>query len=126
MATEAETALEEPVVPTETLAENPNENPADAAVESAAEDVSAAAKDEAPIPPVLQASISFTLGSALVPLSEIETWQVGAAVPLPEDISADNTTVTLRANGQVIAEGDLVRIDDRLAARLTRILLSGA
>lgn len=85
-----------------------------------------AAEGMAPISPVLQTSISFCLGSAHIPLSELETWQIGAAVPLPPEVSAENTQVTLRANGLVIAEGDLVRIDDRLAARLTKILLSGA
>ncbi|PTW56644.1 flagellar motor switch/type III secretory pathway protein FliN [Breoghania corrubedonensis] len=75
-------------------------------------------------PPVLMAPVSFALGSALLALNEIETWQVGATVPLPAEISADSTRVTLRVHDQVIAEGDLVRIADRLAARLTRVFLN--
>ena len=76
--------------------------------------------------PVLTASVTFSLGAALVALDEIETWQVGAAVPLPAEISADATQVTLRVRDQIIAEGDLVRIDNRLAARLTRVFLGEA
>ncbi|MEI2384481.1 FliM/FliN family flagellar motor switch protein [Breoghania sp. JC706] len=76
--------------------------------------------------PVLTASVTFSLGSALVTLDEIEAWQVGAAVPLPAEISADATQVTLRVRDQVIAEGDLVRLDTRLAARLTRVFLGEA
>jgi flagellar motor switch/type III secretory pathway protein FliN len=74
-------------------------------------------------PVALQITVSFCLGSTTLPLSELESWQIGAMVTLPEEISADGTQVTVSANGLAIAQGDLVRIDDRLAVRLNRVLL---
>ncbi|MEP3667507.1 MAG: FliM/FliN family flagellar motor switch protein, partial [Roseibium sp.] len=80
--------------------------------------------DEALAVGPLEISVTFSLGSTRLPISEIESWQSGAVVALPEEISASDTKVTVNANGLPVAQGDLVRIDDRLAVRLNRILLS--
>lgn len=72
----------------------------------------------------LEVTVTFCLGSARLPISEIESWNAGAVVGLPEEISAEETLVTVSANGLAVAQGDLVRIDDRLAVRLNRILLT--
>ena len=75
-------------------------------------------------PAQLALTVSFCLGATQVPLSEIEHWQTGAVVELPDAISAEEVQVTVTANGTALAQGDLVRIDDRLAVRLTRVLLA--
>jgi type III secretion system YscQ/HrcQ family protein len=68
--------------------------------------------------------IDFDLGRRTVPLSEIESWHAGSIVALDPPPRADGVEVTLRANGRVIGIGDLVRIDDRLAVRLSRLLFT--
>ncbi len=65
--------------------------------------------------------VDFDLGSVTVPLAAIEAWQPGAVVPLEPPVATDGVEVTIRANGQVVGVGDLVRIDDRVAVRLTRL-----
>jgi type III secretion system YscQ/HrcQ family protein len=75
-------------------------------------------------PPSLPIVIDFELGSKTFSLSEIEGWQAGSVVELDPPSRADGVEVTLRANGQVIGTGDLVRIDDRLAVRLSRLLFA--
>ncbi len=71
----------------------------------------------------LQVDVSFCLGSSSLPVSEIEGWHPGAVVSLPEEVHADGTLVTVSANGLPVAQGDLVRIDDRLAVRVNRLLV---
>ncbi|MFC0217412.1 FliM/FliN family flagellar motor switch protein [Pseudochelatococcus lubricantis] len=71
----------------------------------------------------LAITIDFDIGERDFTLAEIETWQPGAVVALDPPALADQVAVTLRANGCAVATGDLVAIDDRLAVRLSKILL---
>lgn len=74
--------------------------------------------------PPLQLTVSFFLGSSRVPLSEVETWGPGAVVLLPDTLTGEDVPVTVSINGQGFAQGDLVRLDKRLAVRLSRVLLN--
>ena len=69
----------------------------------------------------LPLTILFTLGAANLSIGEIETWQAGSVVLLPEKVTSDDTQVTISANGKVLALGDLVRLQDRLAVRVSRL-----
>ena len=78
----------------------------------------------APIDPSsLPLQVDFDIGQIEVPLAEIETWQAGTVIKLAPPALADGVEVTLRCNNQIIATGDLVRIDDRLAVRVTRLVM---
>ena len=74
-------------------------------------------------PAELKMRLSFDLGETHVVLSEIESWQTGAIVPLITELTQDNLKVIVRANGQAIAEGDLIKIDDRTAVRLSKMFI---
>lgn len=65
--------------------------------------------------------IDFDLGRTMVPLAQVQSWQPGAVVPLEVPMARDGIEVTIRANGQIVGTGDLVRIDDRIAVRLNRL-----
>jgi flagellar motor switch/type III secretory pathway protein FliN len=68
--------------------------------------------------------IDFDLGRTTVPLAQVQSWQPGMVVPLEPPAAEDGVEVTVRANGQIVATGDLVRIDDRIAVRLNRLVFS--
>jgi flagellar motor switch/type III secretory pathway protein FliN len=87
--------------------------------EPAVEDV----VDDHPSLPTLMLQIDFELGGVRVPLSTVETWRAGALVELDPPTLNEGLEVTLRANGQGIAVGDLIRIDERFAVRLSRLLI---
>lgn len=65
--------------------------------------------------------IDFDIGRQTVSLAELQSWRPGAAVLIEPPALDDNVNVTVRANGQVIGTGDLVRIDERVAVRLTHL-----
>jgi flagellar motor switch/type III secretory pathway protein FliN len=65
--------------------------------------------------------IDFDLKRISMPLSEVESWQAGSLVALDPPGKSGSVEVTIRANGAVIGSGDLVRIDERLAVRITRL-----
>lgn len=69
----------------------------------------------------LDVIIDFDIGRTAVTLSDLQAWQPGTALLIEPPALNDNLEVTVRANGQVVGIGDLVRIDDRLAVRLTRL-----
>ena len=68
-------------------------------------------------------TVDFDIGDKDISLAEIESWQPGAVVALDPPQFAGRVEVTLRVNGRAIATGDLIAIDDRLAVRLSRLLL---
>lgn len=70
----------------------------------------------------LNITIDFDLSRMTFALSEIETWQPGMIVTLDPPALKPGGEVTIRANGQVIGTGDLVRIDERIAVRITRLM----
>jgi len=69
----------------------------------------------------LPVTIDFDLGQTMVSLAELETWQAGSVVPLTPPPRGEGAAITLRANGQVIGTGDLIKIDDRLAVRISKL-----
>jgi flagellar motor switch/type III secretory pathway protein FliN len=71
----------------------------------------------------LPVDLDFDIGERRIPLSEVETWTPGSLVVIDPPEINDEITVTIRANGKKIAIGDLVKIDERLAVRLTRLLI---
>lgn len=70
-------------------------------------------------------TVDFDIGEKDFTLAEIETWQPGAVVAIDPPPLEGRVEVTLRVNGRAIATGDLIAIDDRLAVRLSRLLLRG-
>jgi flagellar motor switch/type III secretory pathway protein FliN len=73
----------------------------------------------------LMLDVDLDFGSVRVPLATVETWQVGAVVELEPPSLANEPEITIRINDQEVAKGDLVRINDRLAVRVTRLLMQG-
>ncbi len=71
---------------------------------------------------ILPVKIEFGFAEQQVPLAEIETWQPGAIVELEIPEHSGGLQVDLRANGQVIGAGELVKIDDRIAVRISKLL----
>jgi flagellar motor switch/type III secretory pathway protein FliN len=66
--------------------------------------------------------VDFDLGRMSIPLAQVEAWRPGAIVPLEPPALNAGVEVTIRANGQIIGIGDLVRIDDRVGVRVTRLM----
>lgn len=73
----------------------------------------------------LTVAVDLDLGRLTVPLAELETWQAGSVVALDIPVPSEGIEVALRANGQPIGVGELVRIDDRLAVRIARMSPGG-
>lgn len=71
----------------------------------------------------LRIAIDFDIGRRMVPVGELSAWQPGAIVQLDPPAIADGVEVTIRANGDIVGSGDIVRVDDRLAVRITRLSL---
>jgi type III secretion system YscQ/HrcQ family protein len=65
--------------------------------------------------------VDFDLSRVLLPLAELQKWQPGTVVALDMPAAADGVEVTIRVNGQFVGTGDLVRVDDRFAVRLTHL-----
>jgi flagellar motor switch/type III secretory pathway protein FliN len=65
--------------------------------------------------------IDFDLGRVTAPLSEVSGWKPGVVVGLNPPQAVDGLEVTLRINGQAVGTGDLVRVDNRIAVRITRL-----
>lgn len=71
----------------------------------------------------LRIALDFDIARLSVPVSTLSQWQAGSVVPIDVPDTGDGLEVTIRADGDVIGQGDLVRIDDRLAVRITRLLV---
>ncbi|MEM6339684.1 MAG: FliM/FliN family flagellar motor switch protein [Pseudomonadota bacterium] len=67
---------------------------------------------------VLPVTITIELAQTTLPLTEIQDLRQGSVLPFADDLP---TNVALTANGQPFGRGDLVRIDDKIAIRLTEI-----
>jgi flagellar motor switch/type III secretory pathway protein FliN len=72
----------------------------------------------------LNVVVDFDLGEIRLPLSELQSWRQGTVVVLDAPPRSGEVSVTVRVNGQVVGAGDLVRIDDRLGIRLSRLFFS--
>ncbi len=68
----------------------------------------------------LPVELSFEIGSLSIAISELEsTLKSGYTFNLNRELRRDS--VTVRANGAVIASGELLKIGDMLAVRITEI-----
>lgn len=70
----------------------------------------------------LPLTLDFDIGRVSVPLSELSGWTEGTVVQMDPPSPTDGVAVTIRANGEVVGAGEIVRIDDRIAVRVTRFL----
>ena len=66
--------------------------------------------------------IDFDIGRMSIPLAQVNSWQPGTVVALEPPPLDAGVEITIRANGQIIGTGDLVRIDDRIGVRITRLM----
>lgn len=71
----------------------------------------------------LSVAVEFDIGRVMVPLSELSRWQPGTVADLDPPQAGDGLEVTIRAGGEAIGSGDIVRIDDRIGVRITRLFL---
>lgn len=94
----------------------------EAAAETAQVDPAPAA--DAPLDKVLPVTLEFGFAERQVPLAEIEAWQAGSIVELDMPDITDGISVAMRVNGQLVGHGDLVKIDDRVAVRISQLHFS--
>ena len=78
--------------------------------------------DDLRAPPDLPIEVRVELGAISLPAAEWAQLQPGDAIPL----GPKRSPIRLRANGVVIAEGELVRVDDQLGVRITSLSSSKA
>lgn len=71
----------------------------------------------------LRVVVDFDLGELVLPLRTLRTLAVGQVFELDRPLPSG---VRMRANGQLLGEGDLVEIDGRLGVTLTRLATSAA
>lgn len=69
----------------------------------------------------LPVRLSFDLGERVITLAELQTLDSGSALPLDRPLQ---DFVTIRANGAVIGEGQLVDMDGRLGVMVSRLSLT--
>ncbi|PDT90825.1 hypothetical protein CO669_07570 [Bradyrhizobium sp. Y36] len=70
--------------------------------------------------------VDFDVGRMSIPLAQVQAWQPGAIVSLDRPALENGVEVAIRANGQLIGTGDLIRIDERIGVRITRVMSSSA
>jgi len=70
--------------------------------------------------------IDFDIGRMSIPLAQVQAWQPGTIVSLDPPALDNGVEVAIRANGQLIGTGDLIRIDERIGVRITRVMSSPA
>lgn len=70
--------------------------------------------------------VDFDIGRMSIPLAQVQAWQPGAIVSLDRPALDNGVEVAIRANGQLIGIGDLIRIDERIGVRITRVMSSPA
>lgn len=94
-------------------------------------DAEPAAEETAPVPAVaaippvpidaLRLAVDFDLGRTMLPFATVAGWTAGSVVELHAPVLANGVAVTIRVNGDVVGQGDLVRIDERVGVRITRL-----
>jgi type III secretion protein Q len=70
----------------------------------------------------LPVCLSFDLGEKILTLAELQALDAGSAIQLDRPLQ---DFVTLRVNGQVVGEGQLVDMDGRLGVMVSRLSASG-
>jgi flagellar motor switch/type III secretory pathway protein FliN len=74
-----------------------------------------------PDPSRMPVVVAFELATMDIPIGQLATWTPGALVDIGlADVTA-GLPVTVRVGGRQLARGDLVRIDDRFAVRLSAV-----
>lgn len=68
--------------------------------------------------------VDFDLGRQSLPLSVVAGWSEGAIVEMESVRIGDGVPVTIRVNGDAVGQGDLVRIDERIAVRITSLSIA--
>jgi flagellar motor switch/type III secretory pathway protein FliN len=71
----------------------------------------------------LRLTLVFEIGRQSISLSELSRWREGALIDLDPVGITEGMEVTIRAQGSIVGSGDLVKIDDRIAVRITRLIL---
>lgn len=66
-------------------------------------------------------TLDFDIGHLNMTVSELQNWQPGTIVALDPPQLSEDIEVKIRANGHLLGVGDLVRIDDRIAVRISDI-----
>lgn len=70
----------------------------------------------------LPVRLSFDLGERVVTLAELQALDSGSALPLDRPLQ---DFVTIRANGAIVGEGQLVDMDGQLGVMVSRLSLTG-
>ena len=68
--------------------------------------------------------VDFDIGQLSVSVAQLESWQPGTVVELDPPKIHENLDVRIRANGKLLGHGDLVRIDNRIAVRVSQVRLA--
>lgn len=68
--------------------------------------------------------VDFDLGRLSLPLSVVAGWSEGAVVEMERPRMSEGVPVTIRVNGEAVGQGDLVRIDERIAVRITSLTVA--
>ncbi len=69
----------------------------------------------------LMLPVDFDIGSTTVSLADLDGWRVGNVLALDLPRPDEGLAVTIRVGGTPVGTGDLVRIEDRLAVRITAL-----
>lgn len=77
--------------------------------------------DEEAGPQSLTLPVDFDIGSTTVRLSDLDAWRVGSVVGFDLPRPGDGLAVTIKVAGTPVGTGDLVRIENRLAVRITAL-----
>jgi flagellar motor switch/type III secretory pathway protein FliN len=102
----------------------PNEPPAviarSATMDSQSDRPNHAEGDASPVIDTMPIVLDFHLGQACLPLSELSAALApGYVIELGRPL--DTNAVSVRANGQLLAHGELIQVGDQLAVRISRI-----
>lgn len=66
-------------------------------------------------------AVDFDIGRIEIPMATVAGWTPGTVIQMQQPALDSGVPVTLRVNGQAIGTGDIVRIDDRIGVRITRL-----
>lgn len=67
-------------------------------------------------------AVDFDIGRVEVPMATVASWTPGTLVQMEQPALDAGVAVTIRINGQAVGTGDIVRIDNRIGVRITRLI----
>lgn len=73
----------------------------------------------------LPLAVDFDLARVQLPYASVATWRAGSLIELTPPASDNGVPVTIRVNGAMVGTGDIVRIDERIGVRITRLVAPG-